>query len=317
MAAQSPATIMEQHFLAAAQASGGIQPLLKHFFEFMHTKTDFYVVDPRESRPMGFPEGAAEALVRKRNAMETPSKLHHKSVASLQVMKAFRSFPMKNPDGSIRKQEKAVKQTTPVPKPAAPAAAPKPRILEGGSQMPVGNGGVGPGGAYTWTHTLSDVTVTLPVPASIKSSQVSCKFTPGSIELTVAGADPPVNLTGTLGGDVRPGDCLWTIERGSSAASLTVTLDKGVQTWWRCVVEGHPTIDATKVDSTRPVTDYDEETQASIRKLVVSVRLGDQWCSRSSTAPFLSRRLSSMRSRRLQGLDYDSLLCPSICYTRA
>jgi len=36
-----------------------------------------------------------------------------------------------------------------------------------------------------------------------------------------------------------------------------------------CLVQGHPEIDATKVDSTRRVTDYDEETQAAIRKIMV------------------------------------------------
>lgn len=57
--------------MEAAQRSGGIQPLLQHFFRFMHERTDFYIVDPRPKRPMGFAEGAAEALV----GIETTAKL--------------------------------------------------------------------------------------------------------------------------------------------------------------------------------------------------------------------------------------------------
>ena len=34
-------------------------------------------------------------------------------------------------------------------------------------------------------------------------------------------------------------------------------------------MQGDPEIDATKVDSTRQVEDYDEATQASIRKIMV------------------------------------------------
>jgi hypothetical protein len=51
---------------------------------------------------------------------------------------------------------------------------------------------------------------------------------------------------------------------------LTVTLGKVVHTWWRRVVEadGHPAIDATRVDSSQAVSEYDEETQAAIRKIV-------------------------------------------------
>lgn len=49
---------------------------------------------------------------------------------------------------------------------------------------------------------------------------------------------------------------------------LVVTLGKVTPTWWRWVLDGHPAIDATRVDSTLPVTAYDQETQAVIRKIV-------------------------------------------------
>ena len=54
---------MDAAFMAAAQNSGGIQPLLQNFFRFLHDKTDFYVVDPHPKRPMGFEAGVAEQLV--------------------------------------------------------------------------------------------------------------------------------------------------------------------------------------------------------------------------------------------------------------
>lgn len=54
---------MDAAFMAAAQSSGGIQPLLQNFFRFLHEKTDFYVVDPNPKRPMGFDHGVAEQLV--------------------------------------------------------------------------------------------------------------------------------------------------------------------------------------------------------------------------------------------------------------
>jgi hypothetical protein len=50
-------------FLTIAQKCGGIAPLLDEFFSFLHRKTDFYVVDPSKSRPMGFEAGAAETMV--------------------------------------------------------------------------------------------------------------------------------------------------------------------------------------------------------------------------------------------------------------
>ena len=47
-----------------------------------------------------------------------------------------------------------------------------------------------------------------------------------------------------------------------------LTFEKGVETWWRSVVTGHPEIDATMVDSTKRVEEYDDETQAAIRKIM-------------------------------------------------
>lgn len=47
-----------------------------------------------------------------------------------------------------------------------------------------------------------------------------------------------------------------------------LSFEKSVNTWWPSVVKGHPEIDNTRVDSTQRVEDYDEETQAAIRKIM-------------------------------------------------
>lgn len=51
--------------MTAAQRAGGIEPLLDQFFAFLHSRTDFYVVDTNPRRPMGFAPGVAEAMVRR------------------------------------------------------------------------------------------------------------------------------------------------------------------------------------------------------------------------------------------------------------
>jgi Rad3-related DNA helicase len=55
------------------------------------------------------------------------------------------------------------------------------------------------------------------------------------------------------------------------AGTLTLHLDKAEETWWRCALRGGPPaqdIDATLVDSTRDVADYDAETASAIRRVV-------------------------------------------------
>jgi len=140
-----------------------------------------------------------------------------------------------------------------------------------GAQVPVGNGGVGPDGSYVWTQTLQDCTVHIPVPPSCTGKRVQGAFKSTSVELHVRDV-PGASLSGELGGDVVPDECLYTLDRDSSSCTLTVTFEKRTETWWRSVIKGHPEIDASLVDSTRHVSEYDDETQATIRKLVVSSR---------------------------------------------
>ena len=80
---------------------------------------------------------------------------------------------------------------------------------------------------------------------------------------------------------------LWVV---GSGGTLTKTMSRWVGTstnpgarngytgltWWRSFTEGGPEIDATLVDSTQPLSDYDEETQTAIRKLVAEQSLKQQ-----------------------------------------
>jgi hypothetical protein len=71
-------------------------------------------------------------------------------------------------------------------------------------------------------------------------------------------AAAPADLSGATGAGAGGG------------ATLSLTLEKVAPTWWRRALEGpgHPEIDATLVDSTVPLTDYDDETQGAIRRIM-------------------------------------------------
>ncbi len=49
---------------------------------------------------------------------------------------------------------------------------------------------------------------------------------------------------------------------------LNVHMEKVIPTWWRCMFAEDIEIDATMVDSSQKVEDYDAETQAAIRKIM-------------------------------------------------
>jgi len=68
----------------------------------------------------------------------------------------------------------------------------------------------------------------------------------------------------------RPDESMWVVEDDPAGefGTVVITLDKIKKTWWESVVEGDPIIDATMVDSTCKIDEYDPETQAAIRKIM-------------------------------------------------
>jgi hypothetical protein len=154
-----------------------------------------------------------------------------------------------------------------------------------GKQVPLENGGVGPG--YWWAQSLTDVTVYVPLPASVSSRDVVCSVEAQHLTVGARG-DPPV-IDGRLFARVKATESIWSLDsaaerpqrpvdpreaappgaRGALAADslaaesisaavapakvLSLTLDKVIPTWWRCLTEGqgHPEIDATMVSGWR------------------------------------------------------------------
>ena len=55
---------------------------------------------------------------------------------------------------------------------------------------------------------------------------------------------------------------------------IVITLEKVIKTWWSNLLLNHPKIDCTKVDSTMNVSEYDEATQAAIRKIMFDQKQG-------------------------------------------
>ena len=73
----------DEILMEIAGQQGGIEPLLKVFFSFLHRKTDFFVVYPKGTKNarMGFAPGAANVLVK--NFRAFPTKPYDQMVSAL------------------------------------------------------------------------------------------------------------------------------------------------------------------------------------------------------------------------------------------
>lgn len=163
-------------------------------------------------------------------------------------------------------------------------------------QIPLSNGGVGPG--YWWSQTLTEITIHVEFPKDVRAKDIQVLVKPQYLTLGLRDKLPVID--GILDGKVQSTDMVWNLEgesdrqirpidpTGQGNASidsgvinpsnistgatkgkvLTLVLDKIIETWWKSIVVGHPEIDPTAVDSTLPVDAYDPDTQAAIRKVV-------------------------------------------------
>lgn len=129
-----------------------------------------------------------------------------------------------------------------------------------------GNGGVGPN--YSWTQTLGELTLVVPVKEGIQTKQVALDVKGQHLRLGLRGEEPI--LDGTLHAAIV--DQIWQLDREES--TIEVTLEKQDRmNWWGCVFEGHPEIDIAKVEpDNSKLDDLDGETRGMVEKMMYDQR---------------------------------------------
>ncbi|CAK0890488.1 unnamed protein product [Prorocentrum cordatum] len=114
---------------------------------------------------------------------------------------------------------------------------------------------------YYWSQSLREVTVEVEVgECTAKDIQVDLTAT----RLCVKCKGSTV-LEGKLHEKVVTEETMWHLDGNRQ---LVLSLEKHRDMWWKCVLEGDPEIDTTKVESTRKMEEYDGETQGAIRKIM-------------------------------------------------
>ncbi|KAJ4976978.1 hypothetical protein NE237_002084 [Protea cynaroides] len=122
---------------------------------------------------------------------------------------------------------------------------------------------------YSWTQTLQEVTVTVPVPPGTKSRFIACEIKKDRLKVGLKG-QPPI-IDGDLYQSVKVDDCFWSIE---DAKFISVLLTKQNQReWWKCLVKGDPEIDTQKAEpESSKLSDLDPETRQTVEKMMFDQR---------------------------------------------
>ena len=270
------------------------------YFSFLHRRTDFYLVphpdDIQAGKPasMGFKEGDAEKLLiaafrqfplrripkGQGGGQATPTPSTAKTSSKTPGTKGSPPAPVKEsvkstPAPSMIATTEASAGTEESEKSSEKKGVSKNstgnmadvRYNEEGLQIPVGNGGSTK--EYKWTQTIEECSVLVGVPKDLRGKDLAVKITATTLsvksKMPLAGEDAPRTFVhGTLIEKVRPDESTWSIEGGV----VVITLDKIKKALWDSVLEGDEKIDTELVDNRRHISEYDNATQAQIRKVI-------------------------------------------------
>jgi HSP20 family molecular chaperone IbpA len=257
------------------QCGGDLRRLMFAYFSFLNRRTDLYLVphpdDVQAGKPskMGFKEGDAEKLL-----LASFRQFPLRRIPS-EKMQAAKAAAVKEPTKQELSKKGGSKETT--SKPESVSTTKKVNELIGnmsevvlteeGLQQPEGNGGSTK--RYKWTQTIDECSVLVGVPEGFKAKDLDVSITANSISVAskkpLAGEDSPrAFVEGMLVDKIRAVESTWSLEGGV----LVMTLDKLKKTFWETVIDGDDKIDTSLIDLRLHISEYDESTQAQIRKVI-------------------------------------------------
>ncbi|KAK9121947.1 hypothetical protein Syun_019564 [Stephania yunnanensis] len=122
---------------------------------------------------------------------------------------------------------------------------------------------------YSWTQTLQEVTVSVPIPEGTKSRFIACEIKKNHLKVGLKGQAPIID--GELFQSVKVDDCFWSLE---DQKFISVLLTKQNQMdWWKCLVKGDPEVDTQKVEpENSKLSDLDPETRQTVEKMMFDQR---------------------------------------------
>ncbi|GBF99556.1 hypothetical protein Rsub_12362 [Raphidocelis subcapitata] len=157
--------------------------------------------------------------------------------------------------------------------PPSPDTAPRAAADEGEEAGPDQSKGLKPNSGrgadlerYSWTQTLGEVTVCVPVPPGTRGRSLDVAIGRNTLRVGVKGQAPIIDLSEAVKAD----DCLWNL--ADNAVELTLAKAEGMR-WWRAVVEGDPAIDTAAVEPENSrLEELDPETRCTVEKMMFDQR---------------------------------------------
>ena len=117
---------------------------------------------------------------------------------------------------------------------------------------------------YNWSQGVSDVTIQFTLKQKINKKMLKVDMTINHLKLVIQGMDKPL-IDADFCEKIIPDDSNWTIEDGQS---IIFYLEKANEIIWKSAFKGGKEIDTKKVDNSKRIDEFDNETQAALNKIV-------------------------------------------------
>lgn len=265
-------TTMEERFDGmllgmAQQLDGGIEQMLNVFFSFLGRKTDFFT---------GVLDDRAEKMV-----MEVMKK--HKAIAMKAAKsKAENAAPPKKKVAAPPKEEPKIMDITDDDSSggaaaAAPTVVPPAEISQpddGDDDDEDSKGKLKPNAGnganlehYSWTQTLSDVEITVPLPVAkpVKGKELTVSIEKKHLKAGIKGQ--PLIIDSELSKAVQPDECTWSLEDGKVLNISLLKVNK--MEWWSKILPSDPDVNTKKVQpENSKLGDLDGETRGMVEKMM-------------------------------------------------
>ena len=118
---------------------------------------------------------------------------------------------------------------------------------------------------YNWSQGVSDVTIQFPLPEAVSKKMLDISMTVNHLKITIKSKEPKVLIDDDFCEKIKPDDSNWTLEDGQS---LVFYLEKAGEVIWKSAFKGGKEIDTKKVDNSKRIDEFDNETQAALNKIM-------------------------------------------------
>ncbi|RMZ99880.1 nudC domain-containing 3-like [Brachionus plicatilis] len=237
-------------FLSILQQEGKIEPFLDSVFRFLYRRTDFFLIQETSDQPYGFPPNVAKQIVSK---------------VSLDTFQKYDSIPKDSLKKKLLDSNEEISSKT-IQISNAPKSSEELDEQEKFQKDSCSyNGAVRDN--YTWTQSIKDIDVRVPINPIIKTSKdVKVVVEKQSLKISVKNQDSwEVIIDDKLAWNIKPDECTWSL---FPSDHIHINLEKVQERWWENLLINEPKIDLKKINPEKPLEDLDQESQAKIKQMM-------------------------------------------------